>query len=297
MKRTSLTEFLSRAIKEQNRSHTSEMRVIRKVGKKVNWKEIEEKLDGIKAQQIAKQDVLETLGLARRFSASSGLTIADVVGATATDLRAILDRLSVANRHMLLEALATELRRVNELAADAEGVSNETARSLTFGEAEAMSKDFVGLGMPGAASTQQVLPVQAAIERALQATLDFHEQAQRNAPVNDGDISDPRGVDGLPLARNVPRTLEEVEKWAIARADMAEQLNYFPDDDGGASALGIRPSNQRMARRIEKSSVRLPVDSWTGNNQPLAERLVKQQEVRYEVENTGALPWYMKSRR
>ena len=296
MNRTSLTEFLSRAIKEQNRSHTREVRVIRKVGKKVNWKEIKDKIDGIDAQQIAKQDILEALGLARRFSASSGLTVADVIGATATDLKSIIMSLSVVNRLALVEALATELRRINEMAADAEGVSNETARSLTSGEAEAMSKDFVGLGMPGAASTQQVLPVQAAIERALQATLDFHEQAQRNAPVNDGNISDPRGVDGFPLARNVPRTLDQLEKWAEARMDMAEQLNYFPDDDGGASALGIRPSNQRMARRIEKSSVSLPVDSWTGNTQPLAERLVKQQEVRYEVESTGALPWYMKSR-
>ena len=115
--------------------------------------------------------------------------------------------------------------------------------------------------------------------------------------MNDGDIDDPRATDGLPLSRSVPRNLDQLEKWAADRAEIARRLVHQPDEDGGASALGISPASQELVKTIRKSSHALPGDSWAGSTYTLAECLMKQQETRHEAGDTGPLPWYMRSRR
>jgi len=213
--------------------------------------------------------------------------VAELLGMTSREAATRARSLSPTGLLMLIEQLATELRRLNDLMADADGVTPNEARSLTHGET--ISKN---LEPGGAERYTDVLATSRAVSAMLEILLQVHEENARTAPVNDGDIAKRDNF----LSRRVPRTLDELEKWAEARADMAQRLNYFPDDDGGASALGISKSGQAAAQRIEKTSrQRLPSDSCNGSVD-LVEQPQKSEAERQEVQR-GEVPWYLRSRR
>jgi hypothetical protein len=216
--------------------------------------------------------------------------VAELLGMTTREAATRARSLSPTGLLMLIELLATELRRLNELMADADGVTPNEAQNLTHGES--ISK-FSNLEPGGAERYTDVQATSRAVAAMLEILLQVNEENARNAPVNDGDIAKRDSF----LSRRVPRTLDELEKWAEARADMAQRLNFFPDDDGGASALGISKSGQAAAQRIEKSrTAMLPADSYNGSQESLASRLQKSEAERQEVQH-GEVPWYMKSRR
>jgi hypothetical protein len=214
--------------------------------------------------------------------------VAELLGMTTREAATRARSLSPTGLLTLIELLATELRRLNDLMADADGVTPNEARNLTHGET--ISKN---LEPGGAERHADVQATSRAVAAMLEILLQVHEENARTAPVNDGDIAKRDNF----LSRRVPRTLDELEKWAEARADMAQRLNFFPDDDGGASALGISKSGQAAAQRIEKTSRQmLPADSYTGSHGSLASRLHKSEAERQEVQH-GEVPWYMRSRR
>lgn len=210
------------------------------------------------------------------------------LGMTDRQARAEFAAMNVPAKHRLIEQLGTNLRRVNTLLADAEdGVNSPHAtHDLTAGES-----GLVGLAKLDATQMQSALREhQANLERVLEAVLTVHDEMKREAELAKRN--------SLPLSRGVPRTLDELEKWAEARADMAERLNYQPDDDGGASALGISKANQAAAGRIEKSrSTMLPSDSYQGSDVNLAEQLAKSQTQQSQPQEGAPLPWYMRVRR
>src|SRR5690606_23516673 len=100
------------------------------------------------------------------------------------------------------------------------GVTPNEARSLTHGET--ISK-LSNLEPGGAERYTDVQATSRAVAAMLEILLQVHEENARNAPVNDGDITKRDSF----LSRRVPRTLDDLEKWAEARADMAQRLNFF----------------------------------------------------------------------
>jgi hypothetical protein len=217
---------------------------------------------------------------------AKGSELARWLGMTDRQARAEFAAMNVPARLELIEQLGTTLRRINALLADRDGVSPNQAQSLTAGEA-----GLVGLAKLDSTQGQRALREhQTELERVLETVLGVHEEMKREAELAKRN--------SLPLSRGVPRTLDQLEAWAEARADLAERLNYQPDPDGGASALGLSKHSQAAAGRIEKSrSTMLPADSYNGTDVNLAEQLAKSHAQRAELQEGAPLPWFMRVKR
>lgn len=205
--------------------------------------------------------------------------VARLLGMTSTEVTAALRTVSTTDLLGLVESLASELRRLNQLAADTAG--DDQLQSLTAGES-----GLEGLAKYDAATLQRALGQhQSAVGSILEAALTVHDERKREATLAKRN--------SLPESRNVPRTLDQLEAWANARVDVAESLSYQPDTDGGAAALGISKACQDAAHQIQKSrSQSLPADSFRSSTEPVV--TAQGQGGKVPVDQ---LPWYARSRR
>lgn len=202
---------------------------------------------------------------------------AELLGMTSAEITEALSGISPAGLLILIQGLATELRRLNALAADGEDPINgpNAQADLSAGESNAI------LGL----SKSQRTRVASIVERTLEGCLRVHDEWKAGREAQ------------LGKSRNVPRTLDELEAWGQRQARIAAAVEHSPDEDGGASALGLSKLSQKAAGTIEKSGAMLPGDSYNGQVD-VAEQMQKQQSEHAEVHKTEAQPphWSQRGR-
>lgn len=207
----------------------------------------------------------------------------DLIDLSNKQLEELTRSLDVSAMLRLIGSIAAELRRLNQLAADAPGPAAPEASAYPLGKGQPgtrVRKVVKTLTAGGAEAVTNVLADQREIERVLGVLVDANEARQKQDPHRDGEISDPpRGADSMPLARgDFPKDMAQFERYAKAQAGLADQLAHMPDEDGGLIALGVSPTNQQLSATLQKSSkTSLAGDSWSGS-QPLGEKLAKQQQ-------------------
>lgn len=196
-------------------------------------------------------------------------TFANLIGMNHKAQTQALAGLSVTGLLAIIESLATELRRLNNAAADSEGVGNEQATQPSAGE----------LGMEGLSKAQRSL-IRSELEGVLETALKVNDLRKANVQLDIG------------TSRHVPRTLDQLEAWANERAYMAERLSSQPDIDGGSAALGVSEKSQYSASQIAKTRRQaLPTDSFRSSNEPVVK------SVSPEKRSVDQLPWWARSRR
>lgn len=191
---------------------------------------------------------------ARRLVADGFRHLLDLTGSQFADLARALPP---AGLTQLIEALASELRRINALQADGQDPLNgpRAKHDRTFGESGHIAKV---LQAGGAESNTDVLAAAKAIETLLEAVIREHEQRLRQDPYRDGDIIG-KSRSGQHMS------LDELDRYATQQLRFRAQHANQPADVVGA--LGLSKLSRETAEQIEKGAAQsLPADSYAGQD-------------------------------